>query len=247
VVVTTTFAVDAEFASWRRLRAFRRCAKRPIPAYETRIGGVRLRVVLTGIGPRAASAATAMVFQDRPDVCIASGLAGGLSQALRVADIIAAGTVRGPHGRTIDSDPRLLALAGRCGARAVNTLYSSETMVVNSEQKRRMSVIADTVDMESATILGESRDRGVPGIAIRAISDPASVDLPLDFNPTLTDQGRLSLVRVMAALARHPRAVPGLVRLGFESSRAAAALAAFLDSYVEYLAASHDDVSCLLL
>jgi adenosylhomocysteine nucleosidase len=185
VVVAATFALDAEFASWRRLRPFRRCANRPVPAYETRIGGVRLRVLLTGVGHRAASAAAAMVFQDRPDVCIASGLAGGLGQALRVADVIAAGRVRGPDGRTIDSDPRLLALALRCGARAVSTLYSSETIVVSSEQKRRMSMVADAVDMESTTILGECYNRGVPGIAIRAISDPAGVDLPLDFNPAL--------------------------------------------------------------
>lgn len=151
MVVATTFALDAEFASWRRLRPFRRCANRPVPAYETRIGGVRLRVLLTGVGHRAASAAAAMVFQDRPDVCIASGLAGGLGQALRVADVIAAGRVRGPDGRTIDSDPRLLALALRCEARAVSTLYSSETIVVSSEQKRRMSMVADAVDMESTT------------------------------------------------------------------------------------------------
>jgi adenosylhomocysteine nucleosidase len=238
VVVAVTFALGGEFASWRRLRPFRRCADRPVPAYETRIGRVRIRVVLTGIGDRAATAAAAMVFQDRPDVCIASGLAGGLSQTLRVADIIAAGRVRRLDGRTIDSDPRLLALAVRDGARAVSTLFSSPTIVVSAAQKRRLSVDADAVDMESATILDESHRRSIPAIAIRAISDPATVDLPLDFTPALTDQGRVSLVRMMAALARRPHAVPGLVRLGFEGRRAAAALASFLDAYVEHLASN---------
>jgi len=240
MVVTATFAVDAEFAAWRRLRPFRRCANQPVPSYQARISGVRLRVVLTGIGHRAATAAAATVFQDRPDVCIATGLAGGLSHALRVADIIAAGSVRDPAGRTIDSDPRLLALAVRGGARAVSTLYSSETIVVSGEQKRRMSVVADAVDMESTAILGECSSRGVAGVAIRAISDPAGVDLPLDFNPALTSQGRISIVRTMAALARRPQAVPGLVSLGLETRRAAAALAVFLDAYVEQLAASSD-------
>jgi adenosylhomocysteine nucleosidase len=238
VVVAATFALDAEFAPWRRRRPFRQCANQPVPVYETRIGDARLRVVLTGIGRRAATAAAAMVFQDRPDVCLASGLAGGLSQALRVADIIAAGRVRGPDGRTIDSDPRLLALAVGCGARAVSTLYSSDTIVVSGEQKRRLSVVADAVDMESTTILGECHDRGVPGIAIRAISDPASADLPLDFNSALTNQGRFSMVRMMGALARRPQAVAGLVRFGVESRRAAAALSLFLDAFVEQLAAN---------
>ena len=207
-----------------------------MPTFETRVGGVRLRVVLTGIGQGAATAAVGTVFQDRPDVCIASGLAGGLNDALRVADIIAAGTARDRDGRSIDSDPRLLALAVRRGATAVN-ICSSPIVVVSAEQKRRMSVMADAVDMESTAILGESHRLGVPCIAIRAISDPATVDVPLDLNQTLTG-GRVSAFRLIAALARRPQAVPGLVRLGFDGRRAAAALAAFLDAYVEQLAAS---------
>jgi adenosylhomocysteine nucleosidase len=198
---------------------------------------VHLRVVLTGIGQHAATAAVATALQDRPDVCIASGLAGGLNEALRVADIIAADRVRDRDGCRIDSDPRLLALAVGRGATAVK-LYSSPIVVVSADEKRRMSDVADAVDMESAAILGESHHMGIPCIAIRAISDPATVDVPLDFNRTLTDEGRFSSVRMIAALARRPQAVPGLVRLGVDGRRAAAALAAFLDAYVEQLAVS---------
>ena len=236
MIVAATFALGGEFASWRRLRAFRRCENGHVPAYVTRIGSVRLRVVLTGVGQRAASAAVATVFEDRPDVCIASGLAGGLNEILRVADIIAAGRVRDPDGRRIDSDPRLLALAVRGGASAVD-MYCSPVVVASAEQKRkmRMRVAADAVDMESAAILGEGDRRGIPCIAIRAISDPATADVPLDFNQTLTDRGRISAVRMIGALAKRPHAVAGLVRLGFDGRRAAAALAAFLDAYVEQL------------
>ncbi|HMF60213.1 MAG TPA: hypothetical protein VK595_07575 [Vicinamibacterales bacterium] len=234
MVVAATFALGGEFASWRRLRPFRRCADGSVPAFETRVGGVRLRVVLTGIGQRAATAAVATAFQDRPDLCIASGLAGGLNEALCVADIIAAGSVRDREGRKIDSDPRLLALAVRRGATAVD-VYSSPIVVVSAEQKRRMSVVADAVDMESMAILAESCRLGIPCVAIRAISDPATVDVPLDLNLALTDEGRFSPFRMIAALARRPHALPGLVRLGFDGRRAAAALAAFLDAYVEQL------------
>src|SRR5262249_2986501 len=155
VVVAATFALGGEFASWRRRRPFQRSAHGPVPTYETHVNAIRLRVVLTGIGQRAATAAVATVFQDRPDVCIASGMAGGLSQTLRVGDIIAAATVRDPDGRTIDSDPRLLALAVRDGATVVN-MHSSPIMVSTAEQKRRLREVADAVDMESAAILGES-------------------------------------------------------------------------------------------
>jgi adenosylhomocysteine nucleosidase len=236
VFVVATFALNGEFAAWRRLRLFRRCTAGPVPAYETRIGGNRLRVVLTGIGPRAASAAAATVFQNGPDLCIASGLAAGLSQALCVADVIAPESVQGPDGCTIDADPSLLALAVSCGARRVSTLYSAPSIVVTSEQKRQLSVVGDAVDMESTTILCEGHDRGVPGIAIRAISDPAAIDLPLDLNRVLTARGGVSLFRAIGGVARRPQAVPGLVRLGVDGRRAAVALSAFLDAYVEHAA-----------
>ena len=235
MLVVTTFALGAEFAAWRRLRPFRRSISTPVRAYETRIDGVRLRVVLTGIGRRAAAASAAVVFHDRPDLCIASGFAAGLSDALCVADVIASGKVRGPDGPTIDSDPSLLALAAACGAKPIDTLYSAPSVVLSSEEKRRMSVVADAVDMESAAILAESRKRGVPGIAIRAISDPASRDLPIDFTRVLTADGGLSVARTIGALARRPHAVLGLVRLGVEGRRAATALSRFLDSYLEHL------------
>jgi adenosylhomocysteine nucleosidase len=235
VLVVTTFALSGEFAAWRRLRPFRRSANGPGRAYEARIGGVRLRVVLTGIGERAATASAAVVFHDRPDLCIASGFAAGLIDALRVADVIAPGQVRGPDGPAIDSDPSLLALAARCGAKPIETLYSAPSIVLSSEEKRRLSVAADAVDMESATILAESGKRGVPGIAIRAISDPASRDLPIDFSRVLTADAGLSVARVIGAVARRPRAVPGLVRLGVEGHRAATALSRFLDTYLERL------------
>jgi adenosylhomocysteine nucleosidase len=194
-------------------------------------------VVRTGIGQRAASAAAAIAFQDRPDVCITSGVAAGVSELLHVGDVIAPAKVRGPDGRTIDPDSSLLALAVRCGARAINTLYSAPSVASTSEQKREMSVFADAVDMESATILRESHRRGIPGLAIRAISDPASVDVPIDVNRLLTTQGSLSAIRTIGVLARSPQAVPGLVRLGVEGRRAAVALSAFLDAYVKHLAA----------
>src|SRR5262249_1363178 len=181
----------AEFASWRRLRSFRQRANGPVPTYGTRVGDVDVRVVVSGVGPRAAIAAAEATFQDRPDACIASGLAGGLDDGLQVAEIIAGGTVPGDEGRSVDSDPRLFALA-LCGGASAATIYSSPTVVVRAVEKGRVREVADAVDMESAAILGESARLGIPCIAIRAISDSSTVDLPLDLNWMLTDQGHFS-------------------------------------------------------
>src|SRR5262249_39646325 len=152
------------------------------------------------------------------------GLAGGLHEALRVADIVASGSMRGHDGGSVAIDPRLLALAQSGGARAV-PLYSSPAIVVSAGEKRRMSGVADAVDMESAVILAESSRRGIPCIAIRAISDPSTVDLPFDLNRTLNERGHFSPVRTIAALVRRPHTVWRLVRVGLDGRRASMALA----------------------
>jgi adenosylhomocysteine nucleosidase len=237
MTVAVTFAMPAEFESWRRLRSFYQLADGRGRTFGTRVGDVRLRVVVTGVGERAAIAAAEAIFQDGPDVCVASGLAGGLHDGLQVAEIIVSDRVRGDDGHSVRSDPRLFALATRGGARPV-TMYSSPTVVVRAAEKRQMRAVADAVDMESAAILGESSRLGIPCIAIRAISDLSTVDLPLDLNQTLTEQGRFSPVRTVAALVKRPQAVPRLVRLGLDARRAAMALTAFLDRYIEQLGAS---------
>ena len=237
MVVAVTFALHAEFAPWRRLRSFRRCAGARVPTYAAHAGDLHVRVALTGVGPRAATAAAEAVLQDRPDVCIASGLAGGLHETLGVAEIVASGSVRGHGGPRVEIDPRLLGLAFGGGARAVS-LYSSPWIVVSAGEKRRLSGVADAVDMESAVILAESSRRGIPCIAIRAISDPSNADLPFDLNQALTERGSISLVRTIAALVRKPTAMWRLVRMGLDGRRASMALATFLENYVEQLGAT---------
>jgi adenosylhomocysteine nucleosidase len=231
VLVVTTFALDSEFAAWRRRRPFRR-VEGFVPIYETQIDRVHVRVVLTGIGSEAATAAAETIFREKPDLCIASGLAGGLSETLRVAEVVAADRVSGPTGTSIACDPSALQIALHCGARPIHALYSAPAIVITAEQKRQLSAIGEAVDMESRTILGESQRRNVPGLALRAISDTASFDLPLDLNRALSEAGKIDRSRLLAAVVRHPAALPGLVRLAALSYRAATALAVCLDAYI---------------
>lgn len=233
--VVTTFALDSEFAPWRRLRPFRRIDG-PVARYETRVERVHLRVVLTGIGSDAATAAAGTIFHEKPDLCIASGLVGGLSETLRAADVVAADRVSGPTGASIACDPLVLELALECGARRIHTLYSAPAIVITAEEKRQLSAIAEAVDMESRTILGESQQRNIPALALRAVSDTATFDLPLDLNRALNPQGKIARSRLLAAAVRSPKALPGLIRLGILGHRAASALALCLDACVVRLA-----------
>ncbi len=65
-------------------------------------------------------------------------------------------------------------------------------------------------------------------VAIRAITDGVDESLPLDFNLCFDSTGQFRRARLMALLARRPRAVRPLLRLGRHSALAAHSLASFL-------------------
>jgi nucleoside phosphorylase len=237
--ILVTFAVEAEFAPWRKRHPFQVCAVAPGRSlsekslYEAVFSNCSVRVFLTGIGVQNAASAMKAVIQTEADVCISSGLAGALAPAYRVGDIVAARRVSSLGTNSyVSSDGNLLARAADCGAKVANTFITSEKLVVTGDNKRAMSHFGDVVEMESYAVLQAARGLGVPAVAVRAISDAAGEDLPLDFTGVLDDRGRIQMLRMMSGLARRPRRIPGVVRFGLQCHRAAERLADFLDRYI---------------
>ena len=232
--IVVSFAVGPEFAPWRRLRYFRRGLAEGIPVHEACIGDAEVRVVLTGVGLRNAERVMRTVLSDGAGVCISSGLAGGLKGEHHLGEILVARAVRSSRGNHfLRSDARLLQLAVRAGAKLVDLVYSSESVVVTPRDKYRLGMFADAVEMESFAILSAAAAWGVPAIVVRAISDPVSVELPYDLSQALNKRGQVSIPRVLSQIAKAPQRLPALMRLGRESRRAAVQLARFLDQYVE--------------
>jgi adenosylhomocysteine nucleosidase len=91
------------------------------------------------------------------------------------------------------------------------------------------------VDMESAAVMRQAAAAGVPALALRAISDRAGESLPLDFNLCLDTHGQLRLARLLLLLARHPRAIGPLTRLGRQSAAAGRSLARFIGDHLPRL------------
>jgi hypothetical protein len=58
----------------------------------------------------------------------------------------------------------------------------------------------------------------------------------VDFNKILTRDGRVRKRQLIREIARHPLKIPGLIRFGLESEKAANALADFLDHFIASLA-----------
>ncbi|HEV2289936.1 MAG TPA: hypothetical protein VGR81_13415 [Candidatus Acidoferrales bacterium] len=235
--ILITFALDVEFAPWRGVRSFDSVAGVAFPVYECAVGNAVARVVLTGVGPIHAKRVAAEALKWKPDVCISSGLAGALRPALGIGGVFAARSAKDLEtGRKMDCNTDLFVAAQRHGLIAVEHLLSAASMILTAEGKARLSSMAEAVDMESFAILAEASASGIPAIAIRAISDSADENLPMDFQSFLNEHGGLDRSKLARALARAPHKLPGLVRVGRNSRLAATKLAQVLDAYVADIA-----------
>lgn len=244
--VLVTFAVEAEFAPWRKRWPFELTAAGGIRFWRADIGDCKVTVLLTAMGTLSAVLAVdtflRMENKDKSfDVCISSGLAGALRETLRPGDIIAprmlvpetAYPERQENRLEVNAALRELAL--KCGAKGTDCLWTADQVLVKSADKRAHASRAEAVDMESFGVVNEATAWGMRVAVLRAISDSAGEDLPLDFNRTLSDQEQISVPKVLIQLAKRPLAIPALVRFGLQSRRAAESLATFLEKYLREL------------
>jgi len=240
VRILVTFALEAEFAPWRRIREFRRGTWGDTDVYTAEAGGAGIGVVLTGVGRRHAALTVSRALEAERDslkFCISSGVAGALRPEYQIGQVLAAASVSvglepSPADSVLESSGPLLSFASELGATPVGRFFTAEHVIVRAEEKRRLGRQADAVDMESFEILRKCTEYGISAAAIRAVSDTVDEELPFDMNQILDGRGQLSVPRVMGQVALHPGSLPGLVNLGQRSRRAAESLARFLDRYV---------------
>ncbi len=149
------------------------------------------------------------------DGLMSIGFCGALDPALRVGDIVVSGDVpRSANGVFVRGE-----------------VLSVDRVAVTAEEKHRLRTRtgAAVVEMESAAVAAQARRWGVPFRCVRAVSDTAAEDLPLDFNEYRDTAGRFRLGRIAGAAVLRPfTALPGLLRLNRNCRQAADQLGEFL-------------------
>jgi adenosylhomocysteine nucleosidase len=87
---------------------------------------------------------------------------------------------------------------------------------VTAAEKRalRERTCAAAVEMEARVVEAKAREWGVPFRCVKAVSDLAAEDMPLDFNLYRDSEGRFSRSRIaLAAIARPFSVMPRLQQL----------------------------------
>lgn len=145
---------------------------------------------------------------------ISTGFCGALDPALRVGDIV------------VEADSPL-----ECDLPFVRGgIFTGDRVAVTAAEKLEdfQSTGAAAIDMETATVKRIAGEWDVPFRCVRAVSDTAGENMPLDFNLFRDAAGRFSRVRIaLAAMARPFSVMPALLRFDRHCGQAAEALGEF--------------------
>jgi nucleoside phosphorylase len=244
--IVVTFAVESEFAPWRKRHDFVPISM-PTPIglesysfYRGRVFENDVDVLLTGIGwdENKGGNRPRFVFREllrnKPDICLTSGLAGGLRADLQCGDIVAATEVcMRKGGDTFRSSQNLLAIARDAGAKVDLKQVTETHIVFEASAKAALSNFADFVDMEGYHILQIVSGTRIPAISVRAISDTRDADLPPEIGKLVDNEGHVRTMSLLKLVLKRPVRIPSLLTFGAQSRAAAVGLADFLDRFLE--------------
>lgn len=234
--VLVTFAVDAEFAPWRKLRTLTVREVNGFTVHEAKIGRASVDFVVTGMGAENARRGTEAAINPEHKACIGAGFAGALKPTLKIGDVLVARAVRElGKNKTLVCSRNLFMAACENQAIEAKLFLTANRVIGTSEEKQRLSPFADAVDMESFATLSVAKEKNVSAVAVRVIGDRLDEDMPAEIDATVDQQGRVRIGGVVKHVAAHPLQIPALIRLGKKSHTAAEALAHFLEAFIKEL------------
>ena len=203
---------------------------------------IRVATVESGAGRKRAERAThALIDAHAPQWLLSVGFAGALTPQLHVGDVVVANRIV-PADAPVPADDAGLRIDIKMPADEAQGLYvgrlATATHIVQTVAEKR--AIAErtgaiAVDLESLAVAEVCRERKVRFIAVRAISDDCSADLPSEVLTVLGGSGSIRAGAVVGALWKRPSSYKDLWRLRQHASLASERLSQFLTSMLKQM------------
>lgn len=193
-----------------------------LPVITGKLGTQAVAVLHTGMGAASAREALALFWQrhggDGIEAILGAGFAGALDPSLAAGALVLWG-----EPQWLGCARAALGTPVRVGA-VTSAPEPLETPRAKAQWARLTGAVA--VDMETATVADFCREKGVPFLALRAISDTAREALPVPLEEwfDLREQ-RPRQARLIVFLARHPGRIVSFVRFVRNVTRARRVLA----------------------
>lgn len=181
-----------------------------------------ITILITGVGRKNAETALRRYLETHlPKLVLTCGFAGGLNPVLVTGEVVFMTGYPALEERLANADAKL--------AHFVTAPCISTTTA--QKKDLRAATGADVVEMESGAIMAICREWRIPCAMVRAISDSAHEDLPLDFNKLSNPDMSLNYDKLLWAVVKSPLKIGALMRLHKHTRLAAERLAAVLDEF----------------
>jgi adenosylhomocysteine nucleosidase len=202
----------------------------PTPMHRPVSVTPELSVCRGGVGYTGAEGACHLLLSACGTALVSWGVAGGLDPALRPGTVVVTAHVvsrdenrTAPVGSSVSrrwAERVAAALRSRVPV-STGPILHTDRILETPEAKRGLTHTgAIAADMETLAVATVAQSRGVPWIAVRAVTDPADAALPAGVLRAVDGSGRVHGGRLLVALARHPSellALPALAR-GFDAA-----------------------------
>ncbi len=197
------------------------------------IGKTRIEILHTGVGGAIAEKRLRKYLElSTPDFVFATGFAGATMPGCSVGDLVLASNC---------SEPALLATAERVLARfkfRKGNLFTTSQMIDSAAERgelwSREQAIA--VDMETATIASLCREKGLPLLSLRVLSDTPEEPFPLPAHVLFDVQRQRTMARrLVGYLVSRPASMIKLIRFSRQVKQARKSLTTAILSVLEGL------------
>jgi len=205
-------------------RELRSLTRQPIPVGAWRAITDNTLVALSGIGAERAYTAGSLLVSQGATALLSWGCAAALDNRVSPGCLILPERIIGANGdihRVSTEWHRRLyqALESKHSVRT-DALVESDVIVKTSAEKRALAkrTQAAATDMESAAQARLAKDYGLPFIAIRAIVDTPSTEIPENVLKALDPEGNVNLWKLLSSTI--PADWIKIVRLGIQFNAA---------------------------
>lgn len=197
---------------------------------------IRIVSVEAGTGAdRARRATQALIDAHTPTWVLSAGFSGALHPDLELGNIVVANSIVDASGEELRVDVKMTPDPER--GWHVGRILMTDEIVRTVEEKRQFAdeTGALAVDLESLAVAQVCQQTNTRFMAVRAISDDLSTDLPPEVMSVFGGTGSLRAGAIAGALWKRPSSMKDMWRLRENAQRASERLARFLNVVVPSL------------
>ncbi len=201
---------------------------------------IRVVIVESGTGQERAHRATqALIDAHTPSWVLSVGFSGALSPGLKLGDIVMANSIVDTAGEELKVDVKMAAEPAR--GWHVGRIVTADEIVRTVSEKEQLARQTDAlaVDLESLAVARLCAKSKMRFLAVRAISDDLTEDLPPEVISVFGGTGSLRAGAIAGALWKRPGSAKDMWRLRERAVTASERLASFLTGIIPTL---HDTV-----